>query len=217
MSLPADSVILLHGLARTDKSMQKLEQALLKKGYCVQNVSYASTRNNIEILAEEAIGPALSACSDAGKINFVTHSLGGILVRQYLLHHDIDGLGRVVMLGPPNQGSEVIDKLGNVPGFHFIHGDAGLELGTGATSVPNNLGQANFDLGIIAGTRSVNLFLSSMIPGPDDGKVSVESTRLEGMNDHLEMEVTHPFMMRNNQVIEQVIHYLETGKFKRAD
>ncbi len=208
-----DSVILLHGLARSDRSMNKLQQALLQKGYRVHNVSYASTRNNIEKLAEEAIGPALKLCPKAQKLHFVTHSLGGILVRQYLLRHEIDNLGRVVMLGPPNKGSEVVDKLRNFPGFHFINGDAGLELGTGEGSVPNQLGAANFDLGIIAGTRSINLILSRMIAGVDDGKVSVESTKLEGMHDHLELEVTHPFMMRNNKVIEQVIHYLETGRF----
>jgi hypothetical protein len=117
------------------------------------------------------------------------------------------------MLGPPNKGSEVIDKLRDFPGFRFIHGEAGLELGTGESSVPNKLGAANFDLGIIAGTRSVNLILSRMIPGTNDGKVSVERTRLEGMHDHLQMKVTHPFMMRNAKVIEQVIHYLESGRF----
>ena len=208
-----DSVILLHGLARSDRSMNKLQQALLQKGYRVHNVSYASTRNNIEKLAEEAIGPALKLCPKAQKLHFVTHSLGGILVRQYLLHHQIDNLGRVVMLGPPNHGTEVVDKLRDFPGFRFINGEAGLELGTGESSVPNKLGAANFDLGIIAGTRSINLILSRMIPGTDDGKVSVENTRLEGMHDHLQMKVTHPFMMRNAKVIEQVIHYLESGRF----
>lgn len=215
MPVAADSVILLHGLARSERSMQKLETALVKQGYCVQNVSYESTRNNVAKLADQAIAPALATCPGNGKVNFVTHSLGGILVRHYLHNHQIDNLGRVVMLGPPNKGSEVVDKLRDFPGFHFFHGDAGLELGTGETSVPNKLGQADFDLGIIAGTRSVNLFLSGMIPGVDDGKVSVERTKLDGMRDHLEMEVTHPFMMRNDRVIEQVIHYLKTGKFKR--
>ena len=209
----SDSVILLHGLARSDRSMNKLQQALLRKGYRVHNVSYASTRNNIEKLAEEAIGQALKLCPKAQKLHFVTHSLGGILVRQYLLHHQIDNLGRVVMLGPPNHGTEVVDKLRDFPGFRFINGEAGLELGTGESSVPNKLGAANFDLGIIAGTRSINLILSRMIPGTDDGKVSVENTRLEGMHDHLQMKVTHPFMMRNAKVIEQVIHYLESGRF----
>ena len=215
MSSVADSVILLHGLARSERSMQKLEKALTKQGYCVQNISYESTRNNVARLADQAITPALAACPGEGKLHFVTHSLGGILVRQYLRNHQIDNLGRVVMLGPPNKGSEVIDKLRDFPGFYFFHGDAGLELGTGATSVPNKLGSADFDLGIIAGTRSVNLFLSGMIPGVDDGKVSVENTKLEGMRDHLEMEVTHTFMMRNDKVIDQVVHYLQTGKFKR--
>lgn len=215
MSIAADSVILLHGLARTDRSMAKLQKALAQQGYCVQNVSYASTRNNIETLAVEAIEPALAACSDEGPVNFVTHSLGGILVRQYLRDHRIDNLGRVVMLGPPNKGSEVVDRLSEFPGFHFINGDAGLELGTGETSVPNQLGEANFELGIIAGTRSMNFILSGMIPGADDGKVSVERTKLEGMQDHLEMEVTHTFMMRNNKVIEQVIHFLQSGRFQR--
>jgi hypothetical protein len=83
--------------------------------------------------------------------------------------------------------------------------------------VPNRLGAADFDVGVIAGTRSINLLLSSLVPGPSDGTVSVDSTRLEGMHDHLEMEVTHAFMMRNNHVIEQVIHYLENGRFERAD
>jgi hypothetical protein len=213
----AENVILLHGLARTDRSMNKLEQALVDEGYCVENVSYESTRHDIETLAETAIGPALTACPEGRKIHFVTHSLGGILVRQYLQNHEIANLGRVVMLGPPNRGSEVVDKLGDFPGFHFINGDAGLELGTGKTSVPNRLGRAEFDLGVIAGTRSINLFLSSIIPGPDDGKVSVENTRLEGMRDHLEMKVTHPFMMRNREVIEQVIHYLREGEFRREE
>ena len=215
MASVADSVILLHGLARSDRSMSKLEKALRAEGYHVQNINYDSTRNRIETLAERVIGPALEACSGESRVHFVTHSMGGILVRQYLYRHHIPNLGRVVMLGPPNKGSEVIDNLKDFPGFHFFHGDAGLELGTGETSVPNRLGQATFDLGIIAGTRSINLLLSRMIPGVNDGKVSVERTRLEGMRDHIEMEVTHTFMMRNDKVIAQVIHYLEHGRFER--
>jgi|GEM_PF-80539 len=219
----SDCVILLHGLAKSDSSMKKLEQAVDKAGFFAVNVNYPSTEFPIEQLAGRAIAPALDHCArnssatgDAtSSVHFVTHSMGGILVRQYLSNVKVENLGRVVMLGPPNQGSEVVDKLGSFPGFHFIYGDAGLQLGSGKMSVPNTLGAASFDLGIIAGTRSINPILSRMLPGTDDGKVTVERTRLEGMRDHLEMPVNHVFMMKDQKVIAQVIHYLQHGRFQR--
>lgn len=211
----ATCVILLHGLARTDSSMDTLATELQKNSFTVVNVNYPSREQPIEVLAEHAIGPAVTQCPEDDQINFVTHSMGGILVRQYLSEHDISRLNRVVMLGPPNKGSEVVDKLMAFPGFYFLNGDAGLQLGTGELSVPNKLGKANFDVGIIAGVRSINWILSGLIPGKDDGKVSVERTRLEGMNDHIELPVTHPFMMSNRYVIAQVIYYLQHGHFER--
>ena len=195
--------------------MKKLDIELQKENFQTVNVDYPSRDYSIEELAEIAISPALELCSNPDEIHFVTHSLGGILVRQYLSNHKIPNLGRVVMLGPPNKGSEVVDKMKNVPGFHFINGDAGMQLGTGEMSVPNKLGPAEFDVGIIAGTESINLILSLIIPSTDDGKVSVERTKLEGMNDHIEMETSHPFMMKNKRVIAQVIHYLKHGNFER--
>ncbi len=198
-------VVLLHGLARSDSSMIKLADELQKENFKTVNVDYPSTEYSIEELAEKAITPALKQCSSHDEINFVTHSLGSILVRQYLSDHIIPNLGRVVMLGPPNKGSEVVDELRDIPGFHLINGDAGMQLGTGEMSVPNRLGPADFNLGIIAGTESINLILSMIIPSIDDGKVSVERTKLKGMNDHIEIETSHPFMMKNKEVIAQVI------------
>ena len=194
--------------------MQALEQRLSENGFYSINLGYPSREYPIEILADKAIEPALQKCPPESEVHFVTHSLGGILVRQYLSTHEIPKLGRVVMLGPPNKGSEVVDKLGNVPGFHFLNGDAGLQLGTGPLSVPNSLGPANFDVGIIAGNRSINWILSSIIPSIDDGKVSVERTKLDGMSDHIVMPVTHPFMMKNDGVISQVVYYLKNGRFE---
>lgn len=214
ISTQASCVILLHGLARTSSSMESLERSLLKEGFLPINEGYPSREYSIEQLAEIAIKPALEKCPKSEKVNFVTHSLGGILVRQYLSKHDLANLNRVVMLGPPNQGSEVVDKLRDVLGFHFINGDAGMQLGTGELSIPNTLGKANFDVGIVAGTRSINWILSSLIPSTDDGKVSIESTMLDGMNDHIEMPVTHPFMMKNDRVIAQVVNYLKNGSFE---
>ena len=126
----------------------------------------------VDVLANRAISEALLRCPPNAKIHFVTHSLGGILVRAYLQTKPIDNLGNVVMLGPPNKGSHIVDKLGRLPGFKWVNGPAGLQLGTDAQSVPNQLGPAHFNVGVIAGTRSINLFLSTMLPSPDDGKVS---------------------------------------------
>lgn len=141
--------------------------------------------------------------------------MGGILLRQYLSMTSIDKLGRTVMLGPPNQGSEVVDKLKKWRFFHVINGPAGNQLSTDEHSTPMQLPKANFDLGIIAGTRSINWVLSSLIPGEDDGKVSVERTKLQGMADHLIIPVTHPMMMRNKRVIEQTQAFLKNGVFLR--
>jgi pimeloyl-ACP methyl ester carboxylesterase len=209
-----DCVVLLHGLWRTENSMRPVEQALADAGFEVRNIAYDSTSHPVEMLAVKAVGDGLAACGAAPLVHFVTHSLGGILVRQYLEDHDIDNLGRVVMLGPPNQGSEVIDRYGTIPGFRWFSGPAGLQLGTGEASVPRALGPVRFDLGVIAGTRTLNPILSQSLPGPDDGKVSVDSTRVEGMNDHLQMPVSHMFMMRNKEVMEQVIYYLRHGRFQ---
>ncbi|RKZ83821.1 MAG: alpha/beta hydrolase [Gammaproteobacteria bacterium] len=213
---PSECVILLHGLARSDGSMKKLAQALDDAGYLTVNVSYPSTKQHIEALAPDAITKALAQCPEDSTINFVTHSMGGILVRQYLKKNIIKNLGRVVMLGPPNKGSHVVDNLSKIPGFKLINGPAGMQLGTTEVSIPNTLGSANFELGIIAGNRSVNPILSLMLPVPNDGKVSVEHTKLEGMNDHIELPVTHSFMMNNKSVIAQIIYFLVHGSFNKG-
>jgi triacylglycerol lipase len=211
-------VILLHGLCRSGRSMIRMGQALTQSGCKVLNMEYRSRSAGIAKLSDDAIGQAVADCQKrgAGTIDFVTHSLGGILVRSYLARHELANLGRVVMLGPPNQGSEVVDKLGSWWLFQKINGPAGNELGTGPDSTPNKLGAANFCLGVIAGDRSINWINSLMIPGPDDGKVSVERTKLAGMADHIVIHVTHPLLMRNRSVINQTIYFLKNGIFERA-
>lgn len=211
-----DCVVLLHGLAKSDRDMAKIAHKLSEEGYKTVNFDYQSTSGTIEKLSNSVISSSLKRCGNFEQVHFVTHSMGGLLVRHYLAQSTIDRLGRVVMLGPPNKGSEAVDVYRNFPGFSTIGGLAGLQLGTGKMSIPKKLGSVDFDLGIIAGTRSVNLILSSILPGKDDGKVTVESTKVDGMDDHIAMPVTHPFMMKNKYVIKQVIHYLKTGKFYRT-
>jgi triacylglycerol lipase len=211
----SEGVILLHGLARTSSSMAPMEAALSSHGFVVINVDYLSRERPIAATSEAVIGTAIAdqRLRDCSRVHFVTHSLGGILVRSYFSRHTNPRLGRVVMLGPPNQGSEVVDRLRSWWLFRRINGPAGDELGTSEEGGPASLGRVTFELGVIAGDRTINWINSLMIPGPDDGKVSVERTKVDRMKEHIVVHVSHPFLMRDPAAIAAAVRFLATGSF----
>jgi triacylglycerol lipase len=215
-AMASECVVLLHGLARTAMSMNKMERELAAAGYLTANIDYPSREHTVEELAELAVPQGIDACrSQEGvdRIHFVTHSLGGILLRQYLTDHVLPELGRVVMLGPPNQGSAAVDELRDVPGFDWLNGPAGQQLGKGENSVPLKLGPATFELGVIAGNRTIDPITSAVLENPDDGRVSVEDTKLDGMADFVVVEHSHAFMMRMRRTIELTKAFLSKGRF----
>jgi hypothetical protein len=157
----------------------------------------------------------ISKITGANKIHFVTHSMGGIIIRFIQKHDPLPNLGRVVMLNPPNCGSEVADFLDGIWLFESINGPAGKQLGTGENNICRTLGKANFELGIITGDKSINWINSLIIPGDDDGKVSTESAKVEGMTDFLVVHVSHPFIMNDKTVMTECVHFLRNGHFKK--
>ena len=195
--------------------MRPLQNALMSSGYYVVNDGYPSRDATVEVLAPEAIGAARARCAlqQAPRVHFVTHSMGGILVRYYLRHHNMPNLGRVVMLAPPNRGSEIVDNLSDAPGFLWLNGPAGAQLGTGPASLPAQLGPVDYPVGVIAGTLTINPILSQYLPNPDDGKVSVARTRVEGMADFITLPTSHPLILSDGDAIRQTLAFLAHGRF----
>ena len=208
-----EQVALLHGLGRSSRSMWVLARRLSCRGFRVVNIDYPSRKLPIEGLAEYVGDAIRRRCPGEKRIHFVTHSLGGIVLRAYLKGGQAENLGRVVMLCPPNGGSELVDILRDRVLFKAATGPAGQELGTDPSSVPLALGPVDYPVGVIAGNKSLNPFFSRLIPGQDDGRVSVERTKVEGMADFMLVPQIHPWMMNSSQVIEQVAYFLENGRF----
>lgn len=212
-----DCVLLLHGMGRSAFSMKKIEKELKKEGYVVWNKSYKSTQKPIKDLALEHIPSGINYCNSrkTKSIHIVTHSLGGILIRFYLQNHAINNLGKIVMLSPPNKGSEITDLMKSWKLYLWATGPAGQELGTSPISTPNSLAPIEASIGIIAGRQSSDPWFSPLIPGDDDGKVSIESTKLEEMTDFLIVDSSHTSIMWDSLVIRQTIIFINLGKFEK--
>ena len=209
-----DTIVFLHGLGRTWLSMAWLASKARRRGYAVVNHGYRSRRHSIDEHAEQ-LRILVRAITCTGQIHFITHSLGGIIVRAMLADRGArpDCLGRVVMLSPPNQGSELADFLSGNPVFHAVLGPAAGELGTSESSTPNKLGPVDFDVGVITGDRTVFPWSSRIFPGPGDGKVTVERAQVSGMRDFLVVQRSHSFIMYGSDVAEAAFHFLEHGRF----
>jgi len=213
-----DYVVLLRGLGRTPLSMKRIEWTLQKQKYRVINVRYPSTRVSIQDAADDWLDEVLKTrtTDSSANIHFVCHSLGGIVLRQYLSNHEIPNLGRVVMLAPPNHGSELAERLRNNCLYRLATGPAGQQLGTSESSVPNRLGPVDFELGVIAGDRSLNPLFSAWIPGPDDGKVSVRSAKMAGA-EFLLVHRSHTWMAWSGEVNDAIAEFLRSGHFAKCN
>ena len=212
----AETVVLLHGLYRSERSMRPLEAPVSEAGFRVVNLDYDSRSQSPEAFVVALDAQLVDCCADAPKLHFVTHSLGGIVTRAYVAAHRPANLGRVVMLAPPNHGSPLGDIVAGSAVLRFLLGSTAARLGTDPLSFPNALPAADFELGVIAGTASRNPLGALMIDGESDGTVPVASTRLEGMTDFITVDSAHTYIMRSDEVAAQTVRFLTSGRFAHA-
>ncbi|MGJ4947876.1 esterase/lipase family protein [Bradyrhizobium sp. HKCCYLS20291] len=209
-------VVLLHGIAGRSLMLRPLERRLQRAGFATLNLHYESRKKPLEDLAED-IRPAVAdfAAGLDGPLHFVTHSMGGLLARVYMARHRPARLGRVVMIGTPNGGSEIADRLQNVGLYRAYFGPAGLQLVTTKNLTLASLPPADYEIGVIAGSRFLDpisgLFL---LPSPNDGRVSVESCKLAEMADHTTIKASHMSLLVHPTSFRQTIAFLRHGQFE---
>ncbi len=213
--LHPETVVLLHGLARTHRSMSRMRRALHFFGFQPVNLRYPSRKHSLETLSRNYIVPELQHILSTahGTVHFVTHSMGGILLHLALPHCLDVKTGRTVMLAPPIHGSEIVDRMRRYWWFRLFWGPAALELGAKTGHLPENMPPLPGQCGIIAGDRSVFHLFDRIVPRPHDGTISVASTKTNEAAAHLVLHTSHPFIMMSDRVISETIHFLQTGKF----
>jgi triacylglycerol lipase len=211
------TVVLLHGLGRTSASMRPVAERLTEEGYRVVNIDYPSRSHEIDSLASIVIDRIRSEILEASTpLSFVTHSMGGIVLRAIASRSDSPQITRAVMIAPPHHGTEIVDRTGDWMIFEAIVGPAGQQLGTTDDSVPQQLPVPQFEFGVIAGSGEPLLGFSGILPGDDDGIVSVESTRIDGMADHIVLPYGHTALLRSTDCHDQIVAFLKIGSFQRS-
>ncbi|WP_036043978.1 alpha/beta hydrolase [Leptospira alstonii] len=211
-----DCVILIHGFLRSSDQLKNMGDYLADHNLSVYYANYPSRSNNIQEVSQHYILPIVqnNCASKFDKIHFVTHSAGGIVIRHFLKENRIEKLGRVVMLAPPNKGSEVADFLSRFDFFNALLGPILIQLKTDDSSFVNNVGTPNFEFGIIMGDSSNDPISSIIISGEDDGKVSIESSKLNTMKEFLLVNRTHTFIMDGPEVQKATLQFIKNGTFK---
>jgi len=211
-----DHVILLHGMKRTSSSMKEIAAALENEGYRTLNLDYPSSEKPIEELAEQIHERISSQVPPGAPLHFVTHSMGGILARYYIKRHRPGKLGRVVMLAPPNQGTEMSDFLQGTGLFEYFFGPSGTQLGTNEKSITHSLGPVDYEVGVVMGSISLNPIASAVVEGDDDGLVSHRRSEVEGMRDSIIIPAAHSFIVYSDEAARQVVHFLNSGRFDKS-
>lgn len=207
------AVILLHGIIRSSKSFPKMRARLREEGYHVVGFDYPSTQISIPEAAA-FLDRVVKSMPEVEEINFVVHSMGGLVVRAWLAGYEDERIGRMVMLGTPNQGACMADKLQRNILYKALYGPAGQQLVSGDESFIAKLPVPEFEFAIIAGARGEEIGWNPLIPGDDDGTISVECSRLPGATDFSTVYCLHSFLMNDAHAVDQTARFLTTGRLR---
>jgi len=208
-------VVLVHGLARSSLSMWALEMRLDNAGYDVVSLNYSSLNRTVAEVKQQVKDQLYACCNDNVPTHYVGYSLGGLLIRGFFAEQANQAFTinrrQVVMIGTPNNGTQIVDKFANLQWFQFL-GDTTLALGTQANSFPMGLPMPDFSAGIIAGTNSWSI-ADDILAEASDGLVPVQSTKLPNMADFVAVYANHSMLRYNGKVAEQTIYFLQHGQF----
>lgn len=207
------AVVLVHGIIRSSKSFANMQRRLQQEGYHVFGFDYPSTRVTIDDSAAY-LERVVESLEGIDEINFVVHSMGGLVVRAYLGKGHDERIGRVVMIGVPNRGARMADHLKGVPLFKAVFGPAGQQLVSDPAGFPSTLATPDAEFAVIAGGRGNIRGYNPLIPGDDDGTVSVSSTRLPGAADFIMVPGIHSFLMNHTECVDCTVRFLKTGRLR---
>ncbi len=213
------AVIVLHGLFRSRAAMDKLCKYFQQQGgYAVFNVGYPSTQSDVGSHAR-ALGQIIENLEGIEEINFVAHSMGNIVIRHYLADRTRrrdPRLKRFVMLAPPNHGALAALALAENRAFQWITGQSGQQLGAEWAKLEGHLATPEFEFGIIAGGRGNGKGYNPLLPGDDDGTISVAGTRLAGARDFVVLPLLHTFIVNDATVHQYTLRFFQRGHFISA-
>lgn len=203
----------LHGINKSSSSLKGLEKFIFNYGFAILNITYPSTKHSINELVDIVHKVIHDEFNKYDKVSFVGFSMGGLIIRAYLNKYKLSNLEKVVMIGTPNNGSEVADFFKGNKLYKKFFGPAGGQLITNQQDHDILFGKIYYECGIIAGNLPLDFCYPIMRKSSSDGKVSVSSTKLNNMKDHIVLRVPHWYMPQSKKVWRQVLHFLQHSSF----
>ncbi|MCC2646219.1 MAG: alpha/beta fold hydrolase [Rickettsiaceae bacterium] len=212
-----ECVVLLHGYGRSSKSMRSIESLLVSHNYKVINIDYPSRQFNLTDITHKKVKPLIVEClNKEEKIHFVGYSMGGVITKHFIETHQVPNLGNVVFIASPIKGSDISAKLSKNSFFRLIFGPAAADLSTESDFVKSLKEEIFYPLGIITASISHNPLTSLfLLPGPNDGTVTLASTRIKGIADHIIINANHNSIINLEETHKQVLSFLKNRSFKK--